>query len=239
MPPGPYPACGARDRPCRPWPPPGCVKRPCLPAPACHSGRKAAGILNAGCPQPSGRSRCPVRGGTGPGRGDVSVAAGGGSSRVRAVRVPGGVTRCAARAARHRGCCPVPTYFPFVIESCSSGILCQSTFPDSPPAQQRVRPDAGCLMQAGGQPGKLAGLQPEQSSSAQATSGRYLKRAKRAPWPPWIVNEVSSVQVRELDRAICTVTGQLRAGCRAFLLVCRVRTIMSNRGGSDLPSCHR
>jgi hypothetical protein len=27
--------------------------------------------------------------------------------------------------------------------------------------------------------------------------------------PPWIVNEDSSVQVRELDRVICAVTGQL------------------------------
>ncbi len=78
---------------------------------------------------------------------------------------------------------------------------------------RRQLSSACALMQAGGQPGKLAGLQPEQSSSAQATPGRYLKRAKRAPWPPWIVNEVSSVQVRELDRAICAVTGQLWRVC--------------------------
>ena len=75
---------------------------------------------------------------------------------------------------------------------------------------RRQLSSACALMQAGGQPGKLAGLQPEQSSSAQATPGRYLKRAKRAPWPPWIVNEVSSVQVREPDRAICAVTGHRR-----------------------------
>jgi hypothetical protein len=99
---------------------------------------------------------------------------------------------------------PCQHTFLFVIESCSTGFLCHSTFPDSSPAQQRVRPDAGWEPQ----PGKPAGLQPEQSSSAQATPGHYLKRAKRAPWPPWIVNEDSSVQVRELDRAICAVTGQ-------------------------------
>jgi len=73
---------------------------------------------------------------------------------------------------------------------------------------RRQLSSACALMQAGGQPGKLAGLQPEQSSSARATPGRYLKRAKRAPRPPWIVNEVSSVQVRELDRAIFVVMGQ-------------------------------
>lgn len=67
------------------------------------------------------------------------------------------------------------------------------------------------LMQAGGQPGKLAGLQPEQPSSAPATPSHCLKRAKRAPWPPWIVNEDSSAQVRELDPAICVVTGTVRA----------------------------
>jgi hypothetical protein len=37
-------------------------------------------------------------------------------------------------------CVPCQRTFLFVNESCSSGILCHSTFPDSPPAQQRVRP---------------------------------------------------------------------------------------------------
>ena len=74
-----------------------------LPAPACHSGRNAAGILKCRLPQLSGRSRCPVRGGNGPGRGDDSVAAGCGSSRMRAARVSRRVTRCAARAARRHG----------------------------------------------------------------------------------------------------------------------------------------
>src|ERR1022692_2263464 len=103
--------------------------------------------------------------------------------------------------------CPVTTNVPFVLESCSSGILCHSAFLDSPPAQQHVRPDAGW-----GQPGKLAGFQPEQSSSARATLGHYLERAKRAQWPPRIVDEDSSVQVRELNRAICAVTRQRRTG---------------------------
>jgi hypothetical protein len=64
------------------------------------------------------------------------------------------------------------------------------------------------LMQAEAPTGKLAGLQPEQSSSAQATPGHHLKRVKRAPCPPWIVNEDSLLQVRDLDRGICVVTGQ-------------------------------
>jgi hypothetical protein len=38
---------------------------------------------------------------------------------------------------------PCQRTFLFVIESCSSGIFCHSTFLDSPPAQQRMRPDAG------------------------------------------------------------------------------------------------
>lgn len=106
MPPGPHPACGARDRPCRPWPPPRCVKRPFLPAPACHSGRNAGGILKCRLPQLSGRPRSLVRGGTGPGRGDVSVAAGGGSSHSRAVSVPrrGHPVRCPSPG---RGLCRV------------------------------------------------------------------------------------------------------------------------------------
>jgi hypothetical protein len=43
---------------------------------------------------------------------------------------------------------------------------------------RRQLSSACALMQAGGQPGKLAGLQPEQSSSAQATPGHYLKPGK-------------------------------------------------------------
>jgi hypothetical protein len=93
-----------------------------------------------------------------------------------------------------------------------------SSAPQLSPIRHQLS-SACALVQAGGQPGKLAGLQPEQSSSAQATPGHYLKRAKRAPWPPWIVNVDSSVQVRELDRAICAVTGQristLNTVCRA------------------------
>jgi hypothetical protein len=73
---------------------------------------------------------------------------------------------------------------------------------------RRQLSSACALMQAGGRPGTLAGLQPEQSSSAQATRGHYLKRAKRAPWPPWIVNEDSSPQVISLVQAIFVVTGQ-------------------------------
>src|SRR6266581_4327881 len=51
-------------------------------------------------------------------------------------------------------------------------------------------------------------VSPDRDSGS--TPGHYLKRAKRAPWPPWIVNEDSSVQVRKLDRAICAVTGHRR-----------------------------
>jgi hypothetical protein len=49
------------------------------------------------------------------------------------------------------------------------------TFLDSPPTLQGVGADAGR-----GQPAKLAGPQPEQSSLAKATPGHYLKRTKRA-----------------------------------------------------------
>jgi len=77
------------------------MKRTCLAVPVCHSERRAAVILNAAgtavravaLPR-AGRDRSR--------RGDVSVAAGGGSSRVRAARVAGGVTRCAAHAGRRR-----------------------------------------------------------------------------------------------------------------------------------------
>jgi hypothetical protein len=87
MPAGLRSACSVRDRPQGSWPPRGGLKRTCLTVPACRPERKAA--------------RCQGR--IGPGVSDVSVAAGGGSSRMRAARVAGGVTGCAAGAARrHR-----------------------------------------------------------------------------------------------------------------------------------------
>jgi hypothetical protein len=87
MPAGLRSACSVRDRPQGSWPPRGGLKRTCLTVPACRPERKAA--------------QCQGR--IGPGVNDVSVAAGGGSSRMRAARVAGGVTGCAAGAARrHR-----------------------------------------------------------------------------------------------------------------------------------------
>lgn len=64
-------------------------------------------------------------------------------------------------------------------------------------------------MQATGQPGKQARLPLEQSSLAQAVPGHYPKRTKRSPRPPQLVNEDSSLQVSDLVRTICVVTGQL------------------------------
>ena len=48
----------------------------------------------------------------------------------------------------------------------------------------------------------------EQSSLTRAAFRSHQKRAKRTPGSPWIANEDSSLQVREMGRAIFVVTGQ-------------------------------
>jgi hypothetical protein len=98
--------------------------------------------------------------------------------------------------------CPVPRTFLLSLNlarPASSAPYCN--FPRFAASSAAVRPDAGW-----GPTGEAGWASARAISSAQATPGHCLKRAKRAPWPPWIVDEDSSVQVRELHRAIAGIT---------------------------------
>ena len=62
------------------------------------------------------------------------------------------------------------------------------------------------LVQAGDRPAKLADFSLS-NLHWQRQPGRPLEMGKRASWPLRIVNLDSSLQVRDVDRAICAVTG--------------------------------